>query len=143
MKKTAALIAVIFLLCFSVFAEDSVRTFFPSLASDPVYPIDSTIGQLVSNDRTENHILLNNALSQAFDFNWTEAFLDNIAKKNLSNLYSGLLSSLLPARNYYFSRAITNADNSVSISVKFAQTNDIITFVLLNNHILNINSSKK
>lgn len=144
MKKTLTLFLMFLLFTFCAFADDSsYRVFFPSLASDPVYPIESTIGQIAAANQTEEHKLLSKALSEPFSFEWCETYLAENTRKNITTLYSALLSDLLPSNEVLFSRANNNADNSVTISVKFPNSDDVLTFVVLENRIIGMTSAKK
>lgn len=142
MKK---IVTFVFLLvtCLYAFADSSARVYFPSLASEPVYPLECDLGQTVPQNKTAAHELLAKALKEPYSFDWSEQYLAPQFKKILTTLYSSTLSEILPANDFMFSRANKNADNSVSISVKFMNTDTIISFVILENQIIGINSVKK
>jgi len=144
-KQFKFVISVLVLLAisFTAFAEVSPKTFFPALSSNPIYPIDSYLGQTAPENSSSEHILLAEALRTAYSFEWVEEYVAPQSKKMITNLYSTLLSEMLPAKLFVFSKSYKNADNSISISVKLVETNDVISFVLDENKIINISSTKK
>lgn len=142
MKKLTVFLILLFSLCLPAFADDSYRTAIVAGKHEAVYPIDREIGQIVKRDQTKEHLLLSEALSADYDFNWSEKYLAPQSRKILTSLYSSVFSDLLPAEDFVFSKGHTNADNSVSITVKFPKTGTIISFVIFENQIVGITSVK-
>lgn len=139
-KKLIAFFAVA--LCFFVLSaqDNDSRTFFVDKKVFSVYPIDSSIGQTVSPYSTDNHSVLYEALSKAYDFDWTEKYINEQMRKSITAVYSTLLSEILPCKNVLFSREHRNADESITISVKLQDSGKVISFVLLNNRIQGISA---
>ena len=135
MKKILAITVFICLAVMSLFAQTTVKEYFPSLAKTPCYPIDSDLGQCVPSDETEQHKLLAKALSEQYSFNWAESFLHPTFKKNLASVYSSLLSDILPAQSVLYSRASVNSDGTYVISVKTAESGKIISFAIMDGKI--------
>ncbi len=99
-------------------------------AKAPVYPVDSVLGQCVPSDSSEQHILVSEALSEPYSFEWAEKYLHPRFKKNIALIYSPLLSEILPAESVLYSRASISSDGTYAISVKIAESGKIISFAV-------------
>lgn len=134
MKKVLLIITILVFTAVSLFAQVTIKEYFPSLAKNPCYPIDSQLGQCVSSDDTEQHKLLAKALSEQYSFNWAESYLHPTFKKNLAKVYSSVLSDILPVQSVLYSRATVNSDGTYVISIKTSGT-DIISFAIADDKI--------
>lgn len=140
MKQYSKLFAILLLtLVFSTsfcFANDK-DDYFLSLQKKNVYPLDSDMGVLADVTTSEIHSFLYNALSQPFNFDWTETYFESKLKASLSTVYSPILSEILPASGFVMSNSIKNPDGTHSVGVKFSNGR-IFTFTILDSTIAGI-----
>lgn len=133
MKLLAAVLAMFVLSASFCFASDK-DDYFLSLQKKSVYPLDSDIGVLADADTSEVHAFLYKALTQPFDFDWTETYFESKLKASLSAVYSPILSTILPADNFVMSNSLKNPDGTYSVTVKFSDMK-IFTFTVIDSTI--------
>ena len=88
------------------------------------------VGQTVDSESSEDHETLANALYEEFSFEWLENYLAPGFRDTAAKLWSSKLSSILPATQFFMSKGKTNADSSISISVRLAGTDTVIHFAV-------------
>ena len=112
---------LIILAAFPVMADDlsSVRVTMPSKATkSPILPFDRVIGQVVEPDCDDNHMVLYNALKEAYSFEWTESHIAPEVRTALVRLFDPWLSTHLPCSEILLSASHVNADGSTGINVR-------------------------
>ena len=121
-KRLLRFIAMIVMLAISpAFALDSgsVRVIMPSMTSgSPILPFDRIIGQVVEPDCDETHIILYDALSENYTFEWTESHIAPEVRQALVHLFDQWFSTHLPCEGFLMSVSHVNADGSTGINVR-------------------------
>ena len=128
-KKVFLLVLLSFALLSGLFALTRAEYLASKHVSD-ILPVDSMVGQTADSDSSENHAALAEALSEEFSFEWLETYLAPGFRDTAAKLWSGKLSSVLPATQFVMSKGKTNADSSISISVRLAGTDTVIHFAV-------------
>ena len=112
---------LIIFVSFPALADDStpVRVAMPSnVTESPILPFDRVIGQVVEPDCDDNHVLLYNALREAYSFEWTETHIAPEVRAALVRLYDQWLATHLPCSEILLSVSHVNADGSTGINVR-------------------------
>ncbi|MCF0262684.1 MAG: hypothetical protein HUK23_07215 [Sphaerochaetaceae bacterium] len=139
--KKAFCILLISVLCVSVSFCQSVKITLPlSGAGVAIYPYDNVIGQTCDKDSSPSHMLISQALSQSYSFEWTEKFLGEQNRKNLVDLFGQWLSENLPCNDYLISVSHENADGSVGLNIRVGQ--DCFALIVDNSFIIAMKSIK-
>ncbi len=140
MRKTAVLSILLLLVAsFSLYANDSVRTYFPFLSKEAtslVLPVDSVIGQTAGSDSSETHLLLKKALGESYSYEWTQTYLAEETRASLVQLFGTWLSENLGKGGAIFSTLHRNQDGSVGINVRL--NGSCMAFVLSEGRIVSM-----
>ena len=118
-----------------VFSAQDLRLALPNSNSKIQFPTDSDIGECAYSADSPAHSFLLRALSEPYSLEWSEEFLHPDYKKNITKLYSSVLSEILPAKNVLFSKAKVYSDGSEVVTAKFVGKGYIVSFALRENKI--------
>lgn len=143
MSEIKKLLILLSLLALPGFAFCSnVRVSLPALSSKDqiILPVDSEIGQVVQPDDTIFHSFLANIISSEFGYEWLETYVHPDSRASIAEVFSPLLSELLPAKNFVMSSLTQNGDGSVSISVRF--DSKIVDFVVDGSYLVALSVKK-
>lgn len=103
MKKFRLVLVMLLLITSSLLAFSSQDL--ANNAQEPCFPSHKSLGQL-SSAEDEASALLTRALTETFDLQWTEKYLDEASRKALCLAWSETLAILLPQEGFVLSRPI-------------------------------------
>jgi len=129
-KKAVFFLILLSLSVFPLFCASDLDSFLISKHSGNVLPVDKSLGQTADPQSTDAHKALSEALKHEYSFEWLETYLVPAFRKTAASIWSGKLSSILPAKQFVMSLGKSNADSSVSISVRIVDSGTVIHFAL-------------
>lgn len=130
MKKKVFLLILIALAVMAGLSAATRADFLASKHVSDVLPVDSMVGQTADSKTSKDHAALAKALSGEFSFEWLETYLAPSFKDTAAKLWSEKLSSLLPAKQFVMSKGKTNADSSISVSIRIMPGDTLIHFAV-------------